>query len=266
MYETYYEMGKTPFTRDIPCDKLFVSANQKEVLMRLQYVAKRQLFCVISGPCGTGKSTLIRKFSESLNASEYKLLYISDSKLTARNLYKKLLGKLGYEAKYYVGDAKVQLMNEIESMKAVEHKHVVLLIDEGHLLSREMFEEVRFLMNTHMDSKSPMALIIVGQQELWSKLQLQNYTAIRQRIDIHGKLTCFDKSEVKEYIDHQLKYAGCSSDIFTEKAIDEIYQYSKGSARLVNKVCTSSLIYGCQNKNRLIDDHIIKMIIECELE
>lgn len=265
MYEAYYEMVKTPFTRNIPPEELFTSANQTEILMRLSYVARRQLFCVISGECGTGKSTLIRKFSASLNQSEYKLLYISDSKLTPRNLYKKLLAKLGYEAQYFVGDAKIQLMNEIENMKKTDQKSTVLLIDEGHLLSREMFEEVRFLMNTKMDSCSPMALIIVGQNELWNKLQLQTYTAIRQRIEIQGKLLAYDRADTGRYIIHQINYAGCNADIFTEAAMDVIYQYSKGSARLINKACTSCLIYGFQNKKRLIDDHIVKLIIECEL-
>ena len=56
--------------------------------------------------------------------------------------------------------------------------------DEAHLLDREMLEEVRFLLNFKMDSQSPMALILVGQSELWEKFQLQAYAAIRQRIDI----------------------------------------------------------------------------------
>jgi hypothetical protein len=37
-----------------------------------------------------------------------------------------------------------------------------------------------------MDAMSPMALILVGQTELWEKLQLQSYAAIRQRIDLQS--------------------------------------------------------------------------------
>ncbi|WP_339266894.1 hypothetical protein MKY48_24355 [Paenibacillus sp. FSL W8-0187] len=32
-----------------------------------------------------------------------------------------------------------------------------------------------------------------------------------------------------------------------------------------NKVCTHSLIYGSQNKHRIIDDHMIKRVIQGEL-
>jgi len=44
-----------------------------------------------------------------------------------------------------------------------------------------------------------------------------------------------------------------------------IYRYSGGSARLVNKVCTSTLIYGCQNGKRIIDDHMVRLVISGEL-
>ncbi|WP_256704054.1 hypothetical protein NSU01_28470 [Paenibacillus sp. FSL H8-0259] len=47
-----------------------------------------------------------------------------------------------------------------------------------------MLEELRFLLNMKMDSESPMALILVGQSELWDRLGRQAYAAIRQRIDM----------------------------------------------------------------------------------
>jgi len=50
----------------------------------------------------------------------------------------------------------------------------VIIIDEGHLLSREMMEEIRFLTNFRMDSYSPMSLILLGQGELRRILQMDS--------------------------------------------------------------------------------------------
>jgi type II secretory pathway predicted ATPase ExeA len=69
-----------------------------------------------------------------------------------------------------------------------------------------MLEEVRFLLNFKMDAQSPMALILVGQSELWDRLRLQAYAAIRQRIDLQCKLPYFDRSQVSEYLKRQLTY------------------------------------------------------------
>jgi general secretion pathway protein A len=133
------------------------------------------------------------------------------------------------------------------------------------LLDREMLEEVRFLLNFKMDSQSPMALILVGQSELWNKLRMQSYTAIRQRIDLQCKLAHFDRAQTGEYMRAHLTYAGAEHDIFSDQAIDEIFRFSGGAARLVNKVCTHCLIYGAQNGRRIIDDHMVKLVIQGEL-
>jgi general secretion pathway protein A len=265
MFEEFYELSSTPFSRDIPSNELYSSIALEEVLGRLKYAAQRQLFAILTGDCGIGKTTAIRKFKDMLNPSEYIVMYLSDSKLTPRHFYKGLLEQLGCESKFYRGDAKRQLHREIELIRGIQHLQPVAVVDEAHLLDREMLEEVRFLLNFKLDSVSPMALILVGQNELWEKLQLRVYAAIRQRIDIQCRLPYFDRAQVGEYIQRHLTYAGASRDIFTDAAIDEISRYSNGAARLINKVCFHCLFYGAQNGRRIIDDHMVKFVIDGEL-
>jgi general secretion pathway protein A len=265
MFESFYSMKNTPFSRDTPPQELYRSPNLDEMLERLAYAAERQLFTVVTGDCGTGKTTTIRRFTATLDAMKYKLLYLSDSKLTPRHFYKGMLEQLGCESKFYRGDAKRQLHREIELMRGIHRLQPVVVVDEAHLLDREMLEEVRFLLNFRMDAQSPMALILVGQSELWDRLRLQAYAAIRQRIDLQCKLPHFDRAQSGEYIKRHLSYAGSEHDIFSDGAVDEIHHFSSGSARLINKVCTHSLIYGAQNKRRIIDDHMVKHVIQGEL-
>ena len=150
-------------------------------------------------------------------------------------------------------------------MKGHHKKQPQVIVDEAHLLDRDMLEEVRFLLNFKMDAECPMALILVGQVELWDKLQLQSYTAIRQRIDMQCKMQQLDRAQIDAYIRRHLDYAGSGHEIFSDEAVEAIYRYSGGSARLINKACTSSLIFGSQNGKRIIDDHMVKLVINGEL-
>lgn len=265
MFESFYDLSRSPFSRDIPTNELYASDILEETLGRLAYAAQRQWFAVVTGDSGTGKTTTIRRFSEVLNPAQFKILYLSDSKLTPRHFYKGLLEQLGCESKFYRGDAKRQLHREIELMRGIHRLQPVVVVDEAHLLDREMLEEVRFLLNFKMDAQSPMALILVGQSELWDRLVLQNYAAIRQRIDLQCKLPHYDRAQTGAYIQRHMEYAGADRDIFTDGAIDDIYRFSSGAARLINKVCTHCLIYGSQNKHRIIDDHMVKRVIQGEL-
>lgn len=265
MFETFYGLTCTPFSRDIPTDQLYPSIMLEEVLGRLEYAAQRQLFAVVTGDCGTGKTTTIRRLKDVLDPARFKVMYLADSKLTPRHFYKGLLEQLGCESKFYRGDAKRQLHREIELMRGIHCLQPVVVVDEAHLLDREMLEEVRFLLNFRMDAQSPMALILVGQSELWDRFQLQAYAAIQQRIDLQCKLPHFDRAQVGEYVKRHLAYAGADRDIFSDGAVDEIFRFSSGAARLVNKACTHCLIYGAQNGNRIIDDHMVKRVIQGEL-
>jgi type II secretory pathway predicted ATPase ExeA len=265
MYEAYYEMKQTPFTRDIPTDKLYESTAIADALGRLTYVADRQLFAVVTADAGCGKSTLIRKFSLSLPRDEYILVYLSDSMLTPRWLYKGILEQLGLEAKFYRGDAKRQLQKEVEIIRGVQKKKVVCILDEAHLLEKETIEEFRFLLNYRFDSMSPLSLVLVGQTELWDKLKLQRYAAVRQRININCVIPRLDRSESEFYIQSHLAYAEGKQDIFTDKALDDIYKESAGIPRRINRICEKCLMYAFQQSKRLIDEHTVRYVLEHEM-
>jgi len=266
MYKNFYGMIHTPFVRDIPVKYLFESAAMSETVCRILFAADKQLFVVVTSDSGCGKTTVIRRINEELSKDDYVLLYLSDSKLTPRWFYKGMLDQLGLESKFYRGDAKRQLQKEIEMLRKVEHKKVVCVLDEAHLLEKETIEEFRFLLNYRFDSMSPMALVLVGQTELWEeKLKMKRYAAVRQRIDISCVIPHLDRADTKKYIDSHIKYAGCDHDIFSDLAIDEIFKVSSGILRQINRICEKSLMYGAQQNKRIIDDHIVKYVAEHEM-
>ena len=265
MFEQFYGFTKTPFSRTIPTKSLYRGNDSDELIERLKYAAQRQLFAVVLGESGTGKTTTLRRFCDETHDDNVYTMYLSDSKLTPRTFYKSLLEQLGFEAKYYCNEAKRQFHKEIEIMKGMSGVSPVAIVDEAHLLGKEMLEELRFLLNFKMDSQSPMALILSGQTELWDKLMLQSYAAIRQRIDIKCVVGRLDRAKAAEYIAAQFAYAGTDKEIFTEAAIDEIFKFSDGIPRLINKACSESLMFGAQYHKNIIDDRMVKTVVEQEL-
>lgn len=177
-----------------------------------------------------------------------------------------LLDQMGLEARFYRGDSKRQLQKEIETVRTVQKKKVVFVLDEAHLLGKETLEEFRFLLNYRFDSASPMSLILVGQTELWDqKLRLQSYAAIRQRIDMNIVLNRLDRAETGKYIAAHMAYAGVKQDLFTSGAEDEIFKVSAGIPRMINRICEKTLMYAYQQQRRLIDEHMVRFVADHEM-
>ena len=108
------------------------------------------------------------------------------------------------------------------------------MLDEAHLLERETIEEFRFLLNYNFDSMSPMALVLVGQSELWDKLKLQRYAAVRQRIDINCVLPHLERYETEQYIKSHLAYSECPQQeiwiIWRFSTANPLTQYHKSES------------------------------------
>lgn len=266
VYEDFFEMENTPFSRDVPVNRLYRSSQIEDAIGRLAYAADRQMFAVVTADPGCGKSTLIRMFEGTLSKDKYMLLYLSDSKLTPRWLYAGLLDQMGMESRFYRGDSKRQLQKEIETIRTVQKKKMVCVLDEAHLLDKETLEEFRFLLNCRFDSTSPMSLILVGQMELWDqKLRLQKYAAIRQRIDMNIVLNRLDRAETGKYIATHIAYAGNKQELFTSGAEGEVYKVSAGIPRIINRICEKTLMYAYQQQKRLIDDHMVRFVADHEM-
>jgi general secretion pathway protein A len=265
-YEAFFSLTGSPFSRDIPVRDLLETESGKEMHGRLNHVALMRSFGVFTGDAGTGKTTAIRRFCQGLDTNRFKVLYLSDSALTPRNFYWETLHELGYSPHFYRGDAKRQFQKALAELVDNEKKTPVVIVDEAHLLSREMLEEIRFLLNLRMDSYSALSLILVGQTELRETLKLQVNKAIRQRVDMRFQLPVLSKAETTAYMVKHMVAVKAPGEIFTQAAIGVIHEYCEGIPRNINKVAIACLMAASGENQKLIDDHLVRVVIESEFE
>jgi general secretion pathway protein A len=140
-------------------------------------------------------------------------------------------------------------------------KQVLLVIDEAQNLSNEGIEEVRMFSNLQADDRLLMQILLVGQPELKHRLQAPGLSQFAQRVAVSFHLEPLQRDETAAYIAYRLNKAGGDPSIFTESAVDLIFQASGGIPRTINLLCDAALVYGYADELHEIDAALIETIV-----
>jgi hypothetical protein len=120
---------------------------------------------------------------------------------------------------------------------------VVLLVDEAHLLSHRLLEELRLLASL-AEAEEPLArVILAGQLSLEEKLADPALEALNQRVACHVTLEPLTREQSIEYIRFRIKWAGGDAlRIFDGRALDRIADACNGLPRCLNQLCDHVLL------------------------
>lgn len=235
-----------------------------QLLFRLKHLQSTLGIGIVTGEPGLGKTTALRYWSESLNKSLYKIVYIKHSTITVLEFYRLLAEELGLEP---VHSKRVNFNNiQAEIKRLIIEKKVtpVIIIDEANYLSTGILNDFKLLCNFDMDSKDRMILLLCGGNTLRSALNFKSNEALRQRISMNYQINNLDKNESKFYIDTKLKNAGLKTPILSDEAYQQIINYSNGTMRIINQIMDKALLILCNKKDNIITGDIaMEAINEC---
>jgi len=247
MYKAFFQLVRNPFdlTPDPYC---FVSTRRhNEALAALYYgVRWHKGFVVVTGEVGTGKTLLLRCLLKLLKESkDIAYSYVFNGRLTPTEFLQYILCDLGLQA---AGKNKSELLLELGQFlvsRGLKKLTTVLIIDEAHLLSEDILEEIRLLSNLETADDKLLQIVLVGQPELDDKLDSLGLRQLKQRIALRAQLAPLDSSEAATYIEKRLQIAGANlqgDPIFPSETVAAVFQHSHGLPRLINTICENALI------------------------
>lgn len=266
MFRQFFGMKENPFLKELDINNCFEGSDLLELRSRFKYIQSTRGIFVLIGEPGTGKSTALREFKNSLNPGLYKCCYFTLSTVSVADFYRGLLIALGE----IPSNKKITMFKEIQgAIKSLYYDQKitpVIILDEVHMLSNNILEELRLLFSFNMDSENPYILILSGQTQFKSKLNLAINSPLKQRVTIKHIMKGLNKNEVESYLNSRLKIAGIETKLFKPEAVEAIASVSKGIPRMINKVATSSLMYAFSTKQNFIDENCVyEAYKECEI-
>lgn len=262
MYTSFYQLDSKPFENIPDPSFLWLGGKYEEALSILRTgIQKDNGFLLLTGDDGTGKTTLVNGLTEALEA-DVNWTVISDPSLEKIDFYNAISKGFGIEKQF---TSKVQFLIQFSHFlhKADdENKKVLLLVDDCHLLSQEMLEELRLLSNIEKAEKKLINIYYIGRTEFTDVLDLPKNRALRQRISLTPELAPLSFNETDEYIRHRLKVAGGGGTLFSAKAVQVIHDYSEGVPERINIICDRALTDGSVLGENTIDHLMVEESVQ----
>jgi len=262
MYEKYWLLNEKPFENTPDPRFIYYSKEHEEALMRILYAIKEEKgAAMLTGECGSGKTLLSRMTIEELiKAQLYEVALITYPQFNPIQFLQEIIYQL---ENINLESNKPMLLHHLQDRiykNFNDGKRTVIIIDESQIIKdRGTFEELRLLLNFQLNNKFLLTLILIGQPELVQKID--SIPQLEQRLSIKFHLTSLDRNETGAYVCHRLVVAGRQEPLFTQEALDLVYDYSKGLPRKINNICDIALLIGFGQKAKAIDKELLSYVI-----
>jgi type II secretory pathway predicted ATPase ExeA len=264
--QSRYGFTVMPFTAAIPVPALFGSAAHKEAVARLRWLISARGLGVLTGEVGSGKSVAVRAAVAGLDASRHTLIYLPNPQIGVRGLHGAVAAALGQVPRFH----HATLIPQVEAALAAEaderSRHVILAVEESHLLTREQLEAVRMLTNSNLDSRSPLTILLIGQPTLRRRLRVGDMAALDQRVQLryHIPAPALTPAEASGYIRRHLEQAGRTDTLFSDDAVRAIHAHARGLPRAINRLAITALLAACAASKTIVDESSARTAISEE--
>jgi general secretion pathway protein A len=261
MYTDFYKLREEPFR--LTSDPRFFHLSEPHAVALatlVEAVMRRKGFVLLTGPIGTGKTTVVHTALQILTeraATSHPIssAFILNPTLSREEFLEMILTEFEIPCTATSKPARLAALQRMLLETQRNGGTSLLLVDEAHLLTPELLEEIRLLSNADTYQEKLLQIVLCGQPELLGILRRPELRALRQRVASTCLLRPLSFSEVRAYIAERLHSAGFRGTIFPfpTQVIEEIQRLTEGVPRLINLLCDACLAIGGKARRPVID-------------
>ncbi len=262
MYAAFYNLTGRPFQLSPDPRFFYASRSHRKAMAYLSFgLNEREGFIVVTGPVGTGKTTLVGNMLNRIDRERFIYGHVVTTLLEADDALRMVASAYGLK---HAGVDKASLLRAIESFLIEARRmgrHALLVVDEAQNIPPSALEELRMLSNFQYEGKPLLQCFLLGQPEFRRIIAREDMEQLRQRVIASCHLEPLDVGELRDYIRHRLTTVGWAQDpTFAEGAFARIHAHTGGVPRRVNTLCGRLLLYGSIEELHHIDEAVVEQV------
>lgn len=264
MFNTFYKLMFEPFA-EIPYSKFFwIGENQKAALggMKKNILANSQGVILLIGDEGQGKSTLIdiliNRIKEDVNFGRITKEEDEERMVFLEKIARSMGLRTNAASKV---DFFLQFTDHLIRLYRNSGKNSLLILENGQLLTQEILDDLAQISAVSFNGRKIVNILLVGDKKLLDAIEYSDDRTLKESLLFLCKTNRLSKQDTADYISHRLKIAGNSGQIFTEEAMAEIYNQTRGNLNTINELCSEAITLGTLKKREMINTEIILEVV-----
>lgn len=250
MYLSHFGLKEFPFRSSPDSRFLYLSDQVNETLQKCLYMIENRIGPLyVSGPIGTGKTTLANRLQSQLEqqGDRYVVAYlVMPPGLSVNAVLRTMMEEFSVKTMRSYAGSLQSFAAWLREQYGAGLKPVIIL-DEAQNLTPTHLKLVHYLLNYETSKEKLLQLVLFGQAQLADRIE--RFPELKSRM-YPAALTAFTRQDTASMMEFRWLVVGGQNLPFAPVVIDDIFRTTLGLPREIVKLCDLALLRAAAGSRR----------------